>query len=371
MTERRQHIARVVAGIVGLACLHAAGDAWAQGAVRDQSGTLTAAPTNQQKSTWFEDHFKGSTAEVTTYVGSGTFYTSGYRDPYVSDAFYIRPTYQLGTRFKLSLNARLYVEEEWTTPDNVNGRRFNPLDSWIYLAAKDLYTMPRAKVKFSGTVRAVIPISYESRYANLITALGGSLAASRAFEFGRPNAQGKRWELATSLGGAFTKSIYSSDIRGSFPGDTSGCRETGPITFAPGPGGPSPSETDRCGGPLNTNFTVTSSGTIALSRSRYSLSMTLIVINQFKDSVDAGTLAQIREVDTMDTVTTGRADYTWGIISAGYDINDHVSFSLGVASYQPALDSTYQHLRFPFFDFTSGPNANNYAQVLVGVSGTL
>ena len=369
MTERRQQIARVVAAFIGVACLHAGSNAFGQGAVRDQSGTLTATPTSQTKSTWLEQHFAGSIAEVTTYVGSGTFYTSGYHDAYVSDAFYVRPSYQLGTKYKLSLNARVYIEEEWTTPDNSVGRRFNPLDSWIYLTAKDLYTMPRAKIRFSGSLRAVIPVSYESRYANLVTALGASGGAARTFEFGRPDAQGKRWELAASLGAAFTKGIYSSDLRGKGPGDTSGCRTTGPVTFTSSPGGPSPTETDRCGGPLNTSFTITSSGNIALSRGRYSLSMTLIVINQFKYAIDQTTTDLV--VAQTDTVPRGREDFTWGIVSAGYDISDHLSVSLGVASYQPALDSTYQHLRFPFFDFTSGPNANNYAQLLVGVTGTL
>jgi hypothetical protein len=370
---------RVVAAVIGVACLHVGSNAFGQGAVRDQSGTLTATPANQTKTTWLEQHFAGSIAEVTTYIGSGTLYTSGYHDAYVSDAFYVRPSYQLGTKYKLSLNARVYVEEEWTTPDNSVGRRFNPLDSWIYLTSKDLYTMPRAKIRFTGSLRAVIPVSYESRYANLVTALGASGAAARTFEFGRPDTQGKRWELSTSLGLGYTKGIYSSDLRGKFPGDTSGCRQTDPVAFTSGPGGPSPTETDRCGGPLNTSFTVTSSGNIALSRGRYSLSMTLIVINQFKYAIDqttanavvAGEMMTQLTVDNMDTVPRGREDFTWGIISAGYDISDHLSVSLGVASYQPALDSTYQHLRFPFFDFTSGPNANNYAQLLVGVTGTL
>jgi len=63
--------------------------------------------------------------------------------------------------------------------------------------------MPRAKVKFSGGVRAGIPVSYESRYAHLVTTLGVSLSASRGFDFGRPDAQGKRWNLALSLGEGF------------------------------------------------------------------------------------------------------------------------------------------------------------------------
>src|SRR4051794_712746 len=78
------------------------GGARAQGLVRDQSGTLTAAPTDQKK-TWWQQRFAGSYAELTTYVGSGTFYASGYRNPYVSNALYLRPTYQLGTKYDLSL----------------------------------------------------------------------------------------------------------------------------------------------------------------------------------------------------------------------------------------------------------------------------
>jgi hypothetical protein len=369
VTERRQQFARVVAAAFGFAALHVGGNAWAQGAVRDESGTLTATPSDQATKDWLKQRFAGSQAELTTYIGSGTFYASGYRDSYVSDAFYVRPSYQLGTKYKLSLNGRVYVEEEWTTPDNPTGRHFNPLDAWIYLAARDLYTMPRAKVRFSGSLRSVIPISYESRYSHLATAVGVSGAASRSFEFGRPDSQGKRWNLSTSLGSGFTKAIRTSDLRGEAPGDTSGCRETGPVSIAPaGPGGPSPSETDRCGGPLNTSYTITTSGTAALSRGRYSLSMTLIVINEFKYSIDQTTSDEILAMTNQ--VPQGRADFTWGIVSAGYEVTDHLALSLGVASYQPALDSRYQHLRFPFFDF-SGANANNYAQVLVGVSGTL
>ena len=180
MTERRQHFARVVGVLVVAASLQMTRAAWGQGAVRDQSGTLTA-PAEQPKG-WLDQRFAGSFAEVNTYVGSGSFYASGYHDPYVANAFYVRPSYQLGTKYKLSLNARVYVEEEYTLPDNPLARRFNPLYSWILLTAKNLYTMPRAKVKFSGSVRGVIPISYESRYAHLVTSLGASGVASRAWQ---------------------------------------------------------------------------------------------------------------------------------------------------------------------------------------------
>jgi hypothetical protein len=353
--------------------------------VRDASGSLTTSGTEDQKKTWLEQRFAGSSAEVTTYVGSGTFYTSGYRDPYVSNAFYLRPQYNLGTRFNLHLAARVYIEEEYTTSDLPNGRQFNPLDSIIYLNAKNLYTTPKWRVKFFGGARASIPISYESRYSHLITTLGVSGGVNKTWEFGRPDAQGKRWNLTATGGAGYSKSIRTSDLRGNFPGDTTGCRTTGAAGYT---GGPGAAQNDRCGGPLNTSWALTWSGALALSRGRYSLSASLIVLNEFKYSIDADTAIQISQQcappaglsnpSTSSTaaamgcaVPLGRADITWGIVSAGYDINDHLSLSVGVASYQPAMTSDYKSLRFPFFDTSGGANANNFTQLLVGVSGTL
>jgi len=365
LTERRQQFARLVAALAGFASLFAAASARGQGAVRDQIGSFSKASAATEKKSWLQQRFAGSFAEVTTYIGSGTFYTSGYRDPYVSNAVYLRPQYDLGTKYKLALAGRVYLEEEYTTSDLPNGRRFNPLDSYLYLTAKNLYTMPRAKVKFSGGVRAGIPVSYESRYAHLVTTLGVSLSASRGFDFGRPDAQGKRWNLALSLGEGFSKAVRTSAIRGNFPGDSTGCRTTGP---AGGAGSAGAAENDRCGGPLSTSYAVTTSGSVALSRGRYSLSVSLIVLNEFKYSIDPDTYQRI--VAMSNQTVTGRSDITWGIISAGYDVNDHFALSVGLASYQPALDSRYQNLRFPFFDF-SGPNANNFTQVFLSVTGTL
>jgi len=377
LTERRQHIARALAIASALASLSVSTSAWAQGAVRDTSGTLTTSGAEEEKKTWLQQRFGGSTAEVTTYVGSGSFYTSGYRDPYVSNALYVRPQYNLGTRFKLHLAARVYVEEEYTMPDNSLNRHFTPNDSIIYLNAKNLYTMPKAKVTFFGGVRSSIPISYESRYSHLVTALGVSAGANRSWEFGRPDAQGKRWNLAATFGEGFSKAIRTSDLRGNSPGDTTGCRTTASAGYT---GGPGAAENDRCGGPLNTSYAFTTSGGLSLARGRYSLSMSLIVLNEFKYSIDSNTYMTIKsmagsqtnpQLAAQFTDPTGRVDITWGIISAGYDITDHLSFSVGLASYQPAMSSDYKSLRFPFFDLSGGANANNYTQVLVGVSGTL
>jgi len=368
LTERRQQFARLVAALVGIATLQVfcgARTAWAQGAVRDQSGTLTTTADDQAKKTWLEQRFGGSIAELTTYVGTGTFYTSGYRDPYISNALFFRPQYNLGTKYKLALRARVYLEEEYTTPDTSNGRRFYPLDTIFYLNARNLYTGARSKVTFFGGGRVVVPTSYESRYAHLVTTLGLSAGATRTFEFGRPDAQGKRWGLNLLYAQIADKALRTSAVRGSFPGDTNGCRTTGPAGETGSAGG---AESDRCGGPLNTSYSFAETGIASLTRGRVSLTVSLIVINEFKYSIDADRYTML--VAQSNQRPTGRADFTWGVTSLAYEITDKVSVSLGVASYQPAMDSRQQNLRFPFFDF-NGTNADNFTQVSVGVSGTL
>jgi len=345
----------------------AAGIARAQGVAKDQSGTLTAGASDETKN-WFVRHFAGTYAEIATYIGSGSFYTSGYRNPYVSNALYLRPSFQLGTKYGLSLNARAYLEEEYTQPDNPQARRFYPLDTWVYLAAKNIYTHPGTKIRFSGALRVVVPTSYESRYAHLVTGVGLGGAANRAFELGKPDSQGKRWGLNVSLGSVFTKYYRSSDLRGTGAGDTSGCRIPAgapPASSHTGPDGqPTASDTDRCGGPHNSNFAIMTSASAVLNRHRWSLTGTLIVINEVHYSTPADQF-----VDP-NAVTTGRADWTWAILGVGYDVTDHFGVSAGVSSYQPALNSRNGNIRFPFFDF-QGPNAYNYTQVFVSLNGTI
>ena len=135
----------------------------------------------------------------------------------MATAIYLRPSFQLGTKYQLSLNARVYLEEEFTQPDNSTGRRFNPLDTWVWLSAKKLYEGPVSKIRIAGSFRAVIPTSYESRYQNTITILTPGVSAVRPFEFGSPDKEGKKWELAVSLGTPFSKYLQTSIYRGSAP----------------------------------------------------------------------------------------------------------------------------------------------------------
>jgi hypothetical protein len=310
--------------------------------------------------------FEGSYAELSSYIGSGTFYVSGYSDPYVSLAIYAKPTYDLGTRYKLALRARLYVEEEFTKPDNPAGRHFYPYDPWVWLAADNLHTFERSKIRIGGIFRTILPLSYESRYQNMILAVGAGPTVNRDFEWGQVNDEARKWTLKLSYAFTFYKDFQTSHFRGSGPGDTTGClapssQGAGGISAG---GGPAAAAADRCGGPANTNVSLTDTFYAQLARGKLSLTMTLLIQNNFEYGFPADAL------QANQAVPTGRTDLTWGILSLGYQYRPHIGFSVGVSSIQPALDARFRYPRNPFFDL-SGPVANNFTQVFLGMNGTL
>jgi len=326
---------------------------------------VTAVATNQQEKTampaWLKK-FAGSSAELGSYFGTSVFYTNGYSDPYVSTSLYLRPTYDLGTRFKLALTARIYLEREFTEPDNQAGRRFYPYDGWLSLVARNLKQWAPAKLTLGGTARLTIPISYESRYAHLLTAvtLGPSLGGELIFGHD-PNVE-KQWRFSFTVLAQFTKYVQSQDALGLGPGASASCKEFVPGAVSFGVDG-APAASDRCGG-INQNFGVRSAVVLGLARGKWSLGATFLVDNTFMHSVPND------QYKDMYAVATGREDTTWGIVGLTYSFNDHFAANAGISSQQPALDSRVQGLRFPFFD-TAGGNANNFTQAFVSLTGTL
>ena len=338
--------------------------AWAQGASAVQDISRARAPTSTTKSEFLKK-FEGSSVDLSTYIGSGTFYASGYRNPYASLALFARPTYKLGTQYKLALRARIYLEEELTSPDTPNGRRFYPYDPWVWLAADNLKTFERTKIRVAGALRLIIPLSYESRYANMLFAVGGGPSFNRDFTFGQVNDEARKWTLKVTWMPVFMKYFHTSNFRGDGPGDTTGClAPTGGGSAGYGGGAPSGAEGDRCGGPLNTSFSFGNTFMAMLIRGKWSGMVSLYISNAFKYSFDADALT------ADNAVLRGRSDMTWGIVGLTRELSPHFSVTAGIASLQPALDSRYRYPRFPFWDF-SGANYNNYSQVFLSLSGAL
>jgi hypothetical protein len=359
---RRARFTAAVLGVVGgLICADAQADTALPDVVRAQ------ATAGGHPSTGLAQKFAGSALELSTYVGSGTFYDSGYHDPYVSFALFARPTYDLGTRLKLSLSARIYAEMEVTQPDNPEGRHFYPYDPWLWLSASNLHTFERSKIRIGGMVRTIFPLSYESRYQHLLFGAGAGVNFNRLFELNHAD-KSVQWTLALSYVSLAYKYLHSSEFRGSGPNDTSGCRapSNSGLGGATSSGGePSVSASDRCTGPLNPDFSFQNGIIAALARGKWSLTTTLLLINTFSYAIP------LDAYSSMNAVGRGRTDTTWGIIAASYQLRPRIGLSAGISSQQPALDSRYRYPRFPFFDLSGGANANNFTQLFVSVNGTL
>jgi hypothetical protein len=341
--------------------------AWAQTPIQISATTptVTTTPTLTTPATptrWKK--FEGSGLYLYSYIGSGTFYTSGYSNDYASLALFGLPTYDLGTRYKLALRARLIIEQELTQPDDRSGTRFHPFDPWIWLAADNLRTFERTKIRIGGTFRTVWPVAPESRYRHDVVTVGLGPNVNRTFEFGQVNDEARKWTLKVSYGLLFSKAFQTSNFRGSGPGDSTGCMAPGSPAASGGGGGPSGSSADTCGGPANTNFAFANSFALGLSRGKASLSLSLAIFNDFKHAFPADA------VTADNAALTGRSDWTWGILAASYKLRPHLSVGLGISSYQPALDSRYRYPRFPYWDF-AGANANNYSQIFLSVGGSL
>jgi hypothetical protein len=339
--------------------------AWGQAAMQStQSTDVTRTAGSAQPAGRFAK-FTGSSVQLATYVGTGSFYVSGYRNPFASLALFAIPAYDLGTKYKLAIRGRIILEQELTTPDTPNGRRFYPYDPWFWLAADNLRTFERTKIKLGGIVRTILPVSYESRYNNLLFGAAIGMSVSREFEFGQVNDEARKWTLRLSWAPMFTKYFYTSPFRGDGPGDTTGCLAPSSAAGTVGTAGPTSSEADRCGGPLNTNYAVANSFLAGLIRGKVSLMVSLYIANAVKFGFP-------EDAFTADNaVPVGRTDTTWGIIAATYKYRPHMGLSVGISSLQPALDSRYRYPRFPFFDLSGGANANNFTQFFMSVNGSI
>jgi hypothetical protein len=362
-------MARPYLAAVGLILVAHGTYAWADNPVQDIARAPTSPASSTSPTPEYLKKFEGSSAEASTYIGSGSFYASGYHNPYASIALFVKPSYSLGTRYRLALRARIYVEEEFTSPDTANGRRFYPYDPWVWLSADNLHKFERSKIRIGGAVRTIFPLSYESRYQNMLFAIGGGPNVNRDFEFGQVSDPKRKWTLKLTWALMAMKYFQSSPYRGSGPGDRTGCLApsgagAAGVSSGGGGAGSAGSEGDHCGGPANTNYAIGNSLLGILGHGDWSLMMSVYLANTFKYAFPADAM-------TADNgALTGQSDTSWGIIALSYELRPRISLSAGISSLQPALDSRYRYPRFPFWDFAGG-NMNNYSQVFFSVGGTL
>ena len=212
-------------------------------------------------------------------------------------------------------------------------------------------------------MRSILPLSYESRYQHMITAIGVGPNVNREFEFGQVNDEERKWTLRLTYTFVAYKYFQTSDFRGSGPNDTTGCLAP-PSGGAPGAsGGPGAVGVGRpiVAAVRPTRTSRSSNGIIAsLSRGKWSVGMTLLVQNIFNHSIPPD----------MFTSTNGAAraqsDTTWGIVSPATSCAPTSGCPPASPACSPRSIARYRYPRFPFFDFSGGANCNNYTQAVLG-----
>ena len=117
-----------------------------------------------------------------TSLGFGTFVGGFADDPFAAQAVSLRPSYRIdGFPGTASLILRQDASWEFTQPDAPGGRRFDYADTMLWFVAPALWTEPASGVTLGGEARLTLPISYESRMSDRITALTVGPRFSRDF----------------------------------------------------------------------------------------------------------------------------------------------------------------------------------------------
>ncbi|MFH1130884.1 MAG: hypothetical protein V1754_06080 [Pseudomonadota bacterium] len=292
--------------------------------------------------------FKGSFAKVTTYMGSGSFIDNGYSDnPYVSGELFLYP------RFKLDKNMDLrgywVAECEFTQPDNPTGRACSPSDLRLSFHHNRLWIDPWLKGMIMGNFQAWLPVSYESQFNHTVANLRAAATyLTRVFK--------DKVELAYGL--AVQKYIPTRRIRDFINDEVQTGAKGLPMYSARASAGQDGSV--GSGGFMNDNWLFINNFHVGYYFTpNLSLSIDLLVYNYIRYSVP-------EEFSDPTLSSTGRADWTWGIIEANYQPLEYLVLTLGVASLQPALSDDAKTMRFPFYDFATP--YNNYTKWYLGAT---
>ncbi len=277
------------------------------------------------------------------WLGMGTF-IDAKSFSYLSANLTVQPQVLFGVKGKrLAASATLRGSYEYTLPDNDTGRRFSPGDIRLGLSAPALFR-DKAFTGVSVTPSAglVLPTSPESWNAGLITSFSLGLAATRSIAYG---AGGFDFRLA--LGGSrgfftgATNSIRASSNRDSFGNLLVVCR-TGEAACATA--GQNTAWSANAGAQVNWRINgevIAYAGYTFIKTWREAAAVS--VDDQTPKGVDSGGNPVAR-------AGYGQVDRTSAFFGVSYQLNEHYSLDLGIATVQTPLTATGQ-VRFPFFSF--------------------
>jgi len=300
-----------------------------------------------------------SGADNERWGGSFSFSQSLGLGTFVADSFARQPYY--GWSISLSPRVFLYKKDLWLSAafsmsgelsqsyssGNTYPRVFMPSDFFVSLRYK--YQIPVIKVNFQPWVRVGAPTSAESRARNLFLSTGFGFNLNRMF--------GKH--VVLSYGFSFNKN-WNGSTNAILPATSSLVRLDGAEDAGSGQA--------YGAGSLTTELSIRNSLMASfIINDQWSITLMIAIGNSWSYQ---GALPSDPDQYTNENAKPGRAqsDSTSGVIDVSYQPWEHVGFSLGIASSQPAFTSDNKSLRFPFFDFSS--EGNNFTQFYFDVNVT-
>jgi hypothetical protein len=227
--------------------------------------------------------------------------------------------------------------------DNTAGssRRVDWSDLWLTISDSKIYEEPHTHIKLGASLRGIVPLSYTSRYATLITAIAPGISLSKSV-----------YRLDLSAGFAVQKNFFrSTSVQTPCTGEVPITLNDG--TTVPGfngtpcrPGDPSaPTPTATA---MNADFSLipSASGTYHFT-DKLSLSLSFYYFDSFLYPVP------VDGFSSQYASSNGRTDAVWGITSLDYSLDEHWGLSLGVWNNSSPRGPNAQSYNFPFADFTS------------------
>jgi hypothetical protein len=286
-------------------------------------------------------------------LGSGVLESNTYsQNPSYTINVYANPSYDFsigGHKLKASAWEGLFMYPRLDNNAGTN-RRVDWSDLRLILSDSKIYEEPHSHIKLGANLRGVVPLSYTSRYASMITALTLGVNLSKSFY---------RLDLAAGFG--FQKnffrytSVYAPCPPGTTPITTnSGATVdgfTGPICRTGDSSAPVTAATA-----MNTNFTLipSVSGTYHFT-GNLSLSLSITYLDSFlyPVPVDGFSSTAVDSNGNQIAQSQGRVDAFYSITSLDYSLDDHWGLSLGILNNTSPRSPDAQGYNFPIADVTS------------------
>jgi len=284
-------------------------------------------------------------------VGIGTFVANQYaRNPQWAVAVNFRPSLTLWEKLNLSLSvaAAKNMLTSYAYGDSYI-RQLTVGDVGLGVAYPELYREPMTGIGFSASCGFAIPVSMSSRSAGLITAVRPSLGVNWSWQ-----------DLSLSYGIGFRKNFNM------YTNVTHNTQDL-PLSLQYRPGGAEDLGNGLIaeGGMRNSSHGLSNS-----FEASYTFFKTVTAaIGFYVNNNWMYTQPLSEQYSSPYAKAAGQSDSTAGSISLSYQPWEHLGFTAGVSSQQPAFTSDNKHLRFPFFDFVS--TSNNMSSFFLSMTGSV